>query len=240
MASFCFVIPTLQRAATLPTLVDRLVAHPLVDQIIVINNAVTPVGGLGAKVTVLEPGHNIFVNPAWNLGVEHASATNLAICNDDVLFPTEVLEPVAALLGRRVGVVGPSTSCFSQPPGLCQPRFHRIVRRPYGFGTLMFMKRSHYVPIPDSLKIWYGDDYLFLAQRHRNVSFSGVGIETVMGTTSTSPEFAAQIRAEGPAFDEAMKRLGLTQRILERTAMRSLGAARSRARSAVRRIVSFE
>ena len=40
----------------------------------------------GAKVQRLEQDNNIFVNPAWNLGVEQAKNENICICNDDVLF----------------------------------------------------------------------------------------------------------------------------------------------------------
>jgi hypothetical protein len=32
---------------------------------------------------------------------------------------------------------------------------------PFGWGCFIFIKKSKYITIPEELKIWYGDRYLF-------------------------------------------------------------------------------
>ena len=65
---FSVVIPTLQRATELRPLVDVCAAHPLVGEVIVVNNASAPLSWESPKVRVLHQEANIYVNAAWNLG----------------------------------------------------------------------------------------------------------------------------------------------------------------------------
>lgn len=60
----------------------------------------------------------------------------------------------------------------------------------------MAMRRASYVPVPDELLIWGGDDWLFYAQEdRRNLRLHGGRIATEMSTTVNStqhlPETAA-------------------------------------------------
>lgn len=48
----------------------------------------------------------------------------------------------------------------------------------------MFIRTRSYTPIPEGLRIWYGDDYLFNHQTHRNLYFRRTRIETCMSTSS--------------------------------------------------------
>lgn len=48
----------------------------------------------------------------------------------------------------------------------------------------MFLCRENYISIPEDIKIWYGDDWLFYRQRGRNFSLAYAGIETEMRVTS--------------------------------------------------------
>lgn len=230
MSTFSVVIPTLQRATTLPMLLERLERSPAVAEVIVINNAARPLAVTGNKIMVLDQTENLFVNPAWNLGVAYATAPYLALCNDDIVFPTAVFDRIALLLRRRVGIVGPDTSCFQTAPDRCHPRFRRVLRRPFGYGTLMCLRRDAYTQIPDSLKIWYGDDYLFWSQPHRNFSFSGVGIQTQMGTTASAPEFSARLRQDQANFASAMFDQTHRRRRVEWTALQAASSLKRRLR----------
>lgn len=59
-----------------------------------------------------------------------------------------------------------------------------VYKRPNGFGVAMLLRWDNYIPIPEDMRIWYGDDWLFYRRRGRNFSLSYAGIETEMRVTS--------------------------------------------------------
>lgn len=204
---FTVIIPTLQRSSLLRELVSRLGDSPLVEEVLVVNNAEAPWTSPHPRCRVIDVGQNIFVNPAWNLGAQEASAPFLAIVNDDVLFDAGILRPIARRLGRGAGIIGPAPGCVRdiEAPPLRLPRrpvFVPTYERPYAFGTAMFMRREDYVPIPDDLKVWRGDDYLFRRQVRRNFMVLGIDVRTHMSTTSGDPAFDAIKDADMTAFHQ--------------------------------------
>jgi hypothetical protein len=57
----------------------------------------------------------------------------------------------------------------------------------FAFGCVMFMKIQNYFPIPDSLRFFYGDNYLFdknKLQGNLNYVVNGVRNNKVFGHTS--------------------------------------------------------
>ncbi len=188
---FTAIIPTLQRSPLLTPLLDVLDRADLVAQVIVVNNAPQPLTVTSTKVEVVAPGENLFVNPSWNLGVQRATQPRLIIVNDDVVFPEPLLDVVAERLDRGAGIIGLDLSCLAVTPENVRPRFRPAYVRRYGFGSLMFLDRDSYVPIPHALKVWCGDDWLFRRQKRQNYTITGVPVTTQMGTTSTLPEFSA-------------------------------------------------
>ncbi|MBB5511491.1 GT2 family glycosyltransferase [Neomicrococcus aestuarii] len=190
---FSVVIPTLQRSHLLREVVERSASHPLVEEVLVINNAPIPLDWSSPKMRVLQQTENIFVNPAWNLGAREAKSEFLAIVNDDVLFGPEVFDECARILHRgRFSMAGPAESCFGYPK---QGKIgHRIApfRSFKGrYGTFMALRRTDYWEIPEQMKIWGGDDWLFLMQRRPNAVLVNTKFETEMSVTSGSPEFSA-------------------------------------------------
>lgn len=196
---FSVVIPTLQRSQDLWPLVDQMAAHPLVHEVLVINNAPEPLSWESAKVRVLPQSENIFVNPAWNLGAREAQAEYLAIVNDDVRFDSHLLDLAAQWLRcPRMGIIGPNSSCFNREGGraFLRPAY----QRPSGFGTLMLMRLDLYRPIPDSLRVFHGDDWLFQHSGRRNWSLWDFPIQTCMSVTSGDARFSPISRADGLAW----------------------------------------
>lgn len=187
---FSVVIPTLQRAPELHPLVEQCAAHPLVLEVLVINNAPEPLSWVSPKVRVLQQAENIYVNPAWNLGAREARGEYLAILNDDIRFGDEVFDLVARALRRGWwGLVSPSRSCFT-PAQAGRPGVRLADSGSPFRGTFMAMRLSDYVPVPDDLLIWGGDDWLFVHQKRPNAVLVNTPFVTVMGTTSGSAEFA--------------------------------------------------
>lgn len=191
---FSVIIPTLQRSSFLPDLLDGLHRMPEVGEIVVINNSDRPLAGASglAKVRVLDQGRNIYVNPAWNLGVREAKYDLICLCNDDVLVTGATFRAAAARIRRGAGIVGASPMCLLSPeqtrarlPPITVPTF----LRPFGFGVFMCFARDAYRPIPDDLLIYWGDDYLFRRQDRLNYVLVGPCLRTRMSTTSGSPEF---------------------------------------------------
>lgn len=179
----------------------------VVREVLVINNAAQPCPFEHPTCRVLDMPENIFVNPAWNLGVEQARTDLIGLVNDDVLFDPRILRPIARRLVRGAGIIGPATSCVRDvedaPSRLRRrPFFVPAYERPFAFGTAMFMRRDDYTPVPADLKIWRGDDYLFRRQERRNFMVYGIDIRTHMSTTSGNPAFDAIKEADMTAFQQ--------------------------------------
>jgi hypothetical protein len=192
---FTVVIPTLQLSPLLSDLVRTYDAHPLVGEILVVNNSPAPLPFDAGKLRVLGQRTNIFVNPAWNLGAREAGCQLLAISNDDIAIEGELLDRAAAHLDSGgVGIIGGDLRPDGPPAG--RPRFARVYRRPEGFGVLMMMATRSYSPIPEELKIWQGDDYLFHQQTGHNYVFRGFRLDTPHHVTAGREEFNAQKAAD--------------------------------------------
>ncbi|WP_371031281.1 glycosyltransferase [Pseudoclavibacter sp. JSM 162008] len=194
---FTVIIPTLQKSDLLREVVLLCSNHALVREVLVINNAPEHVTFPHQKPKVIKPEKNIYVNPAWNLGAELATSEYLVLVNDDVTFDPIVFDELEKILGLGMyGIVGPDRSAFSltesTKPGHGLARPSATI---FGYGTFMAMRRKDYVPIPEEMRIWGGDDWLILNQRRPPAALTGIRFSTEMGTSSSSPE-AQALRAE--------------------------------------------
>ena len=170
---YSVVVPTMWRVADqflgfLQTLCDC----PSVGEIIIINNdeTHTPESAVlsNSKIKVLNYGKNIYVNPAWNIGVNLSKNDRLCIVNDDVVFDTLIFTRLQYLLSGDVGVFGlcPGVSDFDQVP--VTDKSIDIIpwtgQHTYGFGSLMFLHKDAWTDIPEGLEIYFGDDFIFNLQ----------------------------------------------------------------------------
>jgi len=170
---FSVVVPTMWKVTDqFVNFLKVLCEYPLVDEIIIINNDVmkTPPASILAhdKIKLINFKQNIYVNPAWNLGVSTARNNKICIANDDVTFDTAVFEQLQDLITKDNGVFGlcPGESFFHQIP--VTDKTINIVpwtnQHTYGFGCLMFMHKSAWVDIPEGLEIYFGDNFIFDVQ----------------------------------------------------------------------------
>ncbi|MGY5765711.1 glycosyltransferase family 2 protein [Brachybacterium sp. DNPG3] len=209
---FSVIIPTLQRSPILDDVVRLCAAHPLVLEVLVINNAPEPLSWDSPRVRVLDQGENIFVNPAWNLGVRESRGEFLAIVNDDVTFAPQAFDIVARALRRRLyGVIGPDRSAFSGGAGKERVTLARTSGTIFGFGVFMCLRREDYLPVPEQMRIWGGDDWLISTARRPPGAILGVPFETEMSTTSGSPEIQALREQEQAIADEVLHPLSGTR-----------------------------
>ena len=164
------VIPTLLKPNSLFRIVDKLINLNIVGEIIIINNSLDSFQFNSKKVTIFTPNYNLYVNPSWNLGVSMAKNDVICLCNDDIDFDVNKLFRLYDFVVDKGGILGPKSDCFLNNTN--QFNINVTFERNYGYGTLMLMKKIDYVKIPENIKIWYGDDYLFHSQSKINHSFS--------------------------------------------------------------------
>lgn len=204
--TFSVVIPTLQRASELRATALQCAQHPLVAEVLIVNNSPEPLDFSHPSIRVLQQDSNIYVNPAWNLAAEEARAEYLAIVNDDLTFEDEALSHAGKILRHGLfGIVGPDLSTFHDDGS--RRISHRLARHDAPtrfFGTFMCLRRSDYVAIPDTLRIWGGDDWLIANQRKPPAALIRTPFRTDMSTTTRAEEFQRMFDSEQEELDRLM------------------------------------
>lgn len=168
-SKFSVVIPTMWKYKPFTGFLKDLVKFPLVDEIIIINNdnSVTPTDDIlnHEKITMVDYGHNIYVNPAWNAGVKLSKNKKICIVNDDIIFDLRLFYKVDDVLSLNSGVLGlcPGSKDFNQPQFTdgsidIVPWQGEII---FAYGSLMFVHKDSWIDIPEDLKVYYGDNWIF-------------------------------------------------------------------------------
>ena len=212
---FSVVVPTMWRAGLQFTeFAQALCNSPYVGELIVINNdsSKTPDDfPANDKIRMFDFGRNIFVNPAWNLGVKESRFDRVCILNDDVAFDLGLFERLQGRINPSTGVFGlcPGTPDFNQPP-VTDGMIDIIPwtgQHTYGFGCLMFVHKKSWQPIPQGLDIYYGDNYIFDLQLHRkktNYLITNMVFQTPFAaTTSDTSITAGVLERETPIYQQA-------------------------------------
>lgn len=159
--SVSVVIPTLWRSDCMIDLVKNLLNWNELKELIIIDNDPSrrPQNKCWENCILLEQQNNIFVNPAWNLGAATATGQFLAICNDDILFnPNDIT--VALKVLRKKEIIGLHRHSLLNPERVTSPTVVNGFNIGLGWGCLMLMHKKTFVPIPHTIKVWYGDDWL--------------------------------------------------------------------------------
>ena len=178
------VIPTLWRSARIHALLADLDACGCVFEILLVDNAPDRAPTLAPlrKVRRISKGSNIYVNPAWNWGVEEARGEFIALCNDDINFSSTIFGEVEAALPAGA-VVGMSAENFYEIPRRRGLKPGHCIG--CGWGCLLMFRKVDYRPIPSELKIWCGDDWL-VHSFGRVYSFS-LPVNSEMSSSSSIP-----------------------------------------------------
>jgi hypothetical protein len=189
---FSFVIPTMYKSDKLLKLIKILENCNLVDEIIIIENAYQNSKILEeidysffSKIKLLPQKENIYVNPAWNLGVKNSSNNYIALCNDDIFFNPIILKEILYYLENYpIGFIGMDSSQFQVkfPPVWYGIRQTDTLCN--GWGTLICFKKENYIPIPKDLKVYFGDNYLIDYSKYPCYTFYGNKIHTNMSETA--------------------------------------------------------
>lgn len=180
------VIPTMWRYKPFLNFLNTIVELNCIGEVILINNNIdhTPKHSVldHPKLKIQNFPSNIFINPAWNLGAEVAIYENLCVMNDDVIVDLKVFIEADRFLTNRTE--NNERSMLLIVPGDGPPKI-RIQQIPvtdgtidiipfdqsfthpdltYGWGTLFFMPTSQWIRIPNTMRVFYGDNWVFESQ----------------------------------------------------------------------------
>jgi hypothetical protein len=192
-----------------------LVLHPAVGEIIIINNCVNETIASDilshSKIKILDFKENIFVNPAWNIGVALSSFDNICLLSDDVIFDIKLLDRLTDQLtsGKMFVVNLPDSNTITR--GTIEIKQYVDGDRIFHFGCLMFLHKSNWVPIPAGLNVYYGDSWLWDLIKNttgENYVINDLFLYTPTNTTGqTIPDIATIYMKESLLVDALWKLL---------------------------------
>jgi len=172
---FSVIIPTMWCSDLIFKLLDILNDNDMVGEIILIDNDKSkrpPQITSTSKLRIIEQEQNIYVNPAWNLGVELSNYPNICISNDDLVWNVQLLPLIFENI--HLGIIGQATSNYFDGPS--EIKISHITERKWGWGCCFFLQKEQWIPIPPQLKVACGDDWL--VSKIPAYEISGTPIET--------------------------------------------------------------
>ena len=168
---------------------------------------------LDPELTILIPKENLFVNKAWNIGVELANNNIVCLLNDDIEINFQTIKHnLEAINNLDFGIIGFDSNKnlgteFNTNVDVFE--FKEAECRYLGFGCMMFIRKENYIKIDERLRIFFGDDLLYWWNRDKNKrpiyiidNLKALGLLSV-----TSANYNAEIQVELPYFDEVIRNL---------------------------------
>lgn len=205
---FSIIIPTLLKdTEVLNKLLSQLNEDTSVGEIIIIDNSCSSFKTEFSKVKVHVPEKNLFVNPAWNLGIKLSSPEfkYFGILNDDIIFQKNLFEQVHAFLEKasdNVGLLGidcianTPKAQFDTYPDNTVVNIQETSKLEGFFGSAFFGDKKNYFEIPDEMKVFYGDHFLFtrnIQAGHKNYKISNIGVKHLESLSSHSSPFISKM-----------------------------------------------
>ena len=192
MEKFSIVIPTLWKSNRIHKLLWDLIKCDYVDEIILIDNASKYFEYYTAldKVKLVQTSENIYVNPAWNLGIKIAKNDCIALLNDDINFDPNIFGIIDSETLSNYGIIGMGEGNYKgqidEKRGPYIDKWNPGIND-WGWGCFVMFHKKYWIDIPENIKIWYGDNFI----KDRNPAPKGVlrnfKVETEMSTTSDEP-----------------------------------------------------
>lgn len=193
MDKYTIIIPTLWKSDRTKKLISDLQECQYVDEIIIIDNSYDGYQDTQVeKIRFVSFGGNIYVNPAWNKGIELAKNECIALCNDDINFDPNIFGVINKDILSNFGIIGMGEGNYKEQ--IDEDRGPYIdVWRPGindgGWGCFILLKKSHWKPIPNEIKIWYGDNFIKDVNPIAKGCLRNFKVETEMSTTSDEKEW---------------------------------------------------
>lgn len=199
---FSVIMPTMWRSHRTVSLINTLCASDNVSELIIIDNEPNsrPNFDIDSKVRIYEQKENIYVNPAWNLGVEKAGNLFLCIINDDITLDFDHgISLVKEFLNNEGAVIGihPNSYEINEDDVTIGVTPGDYIGD--GWGCCIFMRKDDWIPVPDKYKVWYGDNWI--ANNSKSVYSLLKAVQTEMQTTSSAPDIIPVVKEDVKTFD---------------------------------------
>jgi hypothetical protein len=208
MNSIDLIIPTMWRCEKFTEALYSYYEHDSIQNIFLIDNDYNKRPKnlkTHKKLTIVNYGKNIYVNPAWNEGYYRSNADVLGVINDDITVDGEIFTFMRDLDFSEVDIIGVHLKGTIDNFNIThhQDRKEELIRlnvnksqpiggQSYAYGVCMFIKRSSYRVIPSLYQVWYGDDYLI--QRCENIyALKTSKIRGEISRTIVSPDIRASV-----------------------------------------------
>jgi glycosyltransferase involved in cell wall biosynthesis len=205
---FSIIIPTMQKDLdVLNKLLAQLNDDDSVGEILVIDNSCNGFKTDLSKVIVHFQKENLFVNPAWNLGIKLSSDKYdfFGILNDDIIFQKNLFRAVEEFFEQadnKVGLAGIDCANntpkekFNSYPENTAVKFVKLDKLSGFWGSAYFGKKSNYFEIPNEIKVFYGDHFLFRRNQQagrQNYSITNISVKHLESLTSHSSSFIKKL-----------------------------------------------
>jgi hypothetical protein len=216
-----FIIPTLWNSIHIYDTINSFMNSPLKmnSEIIIIDNSnsdyISPDENF---IRVIKMKENIFVNPAWNLGVSLAKNRHVCLLNDDIHFNMNTFLLNFKILffdtSLNYGMIAIDAETFKLTDSINHDNdmleLGTIHQKGNGFGMMMVIKKENYNPISDDFKIYFGDDLLWLIVDHilklKSYYFKGLKIIGEVSVTSSKYE-NEYLQKEFQYWDENVRKI---------------------------------
>jgi hypothetical protein len=190
---FTLVIPTLWKSTRLLGMIEHYLQSEFVGEIILIDNSkgyFNHFSEVPHKITLIQPDENIYVNPAWNLGIDISKFENICLLNDDITFDVKIFELFSKEDVLTNGIIGLSQTSYELTENIeIKLDQWKPGMNDWGWGCLIFLKKNMWIEIPNDIKIWYGDNFIKDINLNPKWILRGLKVQTEMSTTSDLTEF---------------------------------------------------
>lgn len=163
------VTPTMWKYPPYLNFLKYVLRLDVIKEVIIINNdsSKTPADPIlkHPKVRILSFGRNMFINPAWNIGVHASESDIVCILNDDIHFDLRLFFKVDEFYKTDMGALGLCSGNVNV--GQTPITDGMIEFEPFtgqnceGFGELMFVRKKNWCDIPEGLLLGFGDNFIF-------------------------------------------------------------------------------
>ena len=119
----------------------------------------------------LRQDRNIYVNPAWNLWVSQASWEYIMIINNDITIDAVWFEkPLINALFDNVMISSPLYTVWEDTISNDKIWYQNNRYNPNNIcGHCFVMRKEHYPVIPESLRIWFWDNFIYETMKKRGM-----------------------------------------------------------------------
>ena len=177
MKKISYIVPSILKFDNLVTQLTSIGNTDCVGEIIIINNSngyKLPDFICNAPIIEIIPSEPSFCNGGWNIGVEKSTQDYVVLSTDDLEFDSNILNIITSNINKiePFGIIGMDYKFISDEYSKVENdiSFDQVNgEREYGFGMMMIMNKSNFVKIPDGLKHWYGDDFLYYSMIEKDL-----------------------------------------------------------------------